>query len=115
MQFTAQLKPRCFDKRLCRASSAFDKTQNSATAPLWPLSATPLPCRLWSFDAKGEAFKLAIEAKRIDLAFLFDRMMAVHTSNVEPPHHLALYDVKNALLTPDYRSPDHLRQEAESD
>ena len=29
--------------------------------------------------------------------------------------HLALYGVKNALLAPGYRSPDHLRQEAESD
>jgi hypothetical protein len=41
------------------------------------------------FDGDGEAFKLAIEAKRIDLAFLFDPMMAVHTSNVEPlPHQI---------------------------
>lgn len=29
--------------------------------------------------------------------------------------HLALYGVKNALLAPGYRSPDHLQQEAESD
>ena len=43
----------------------------------------------WSFDGDGEAFKLAVEAKRIDLAFLFDPMMAVHTSNVEPlPHQI---------------------------
>src|ERR1035441_3024681 len=39
--------------------------------------------RPWSFDGDGEAFKLTVEAKRIDLAFLFDPMMAVHTSNVE--------------------------------
>ena len=39
--------------------------------------------RPWAFDGKGEDFKLAVEAKRIDLAFLFDPMMAVHTSNVE--------------------------------
>jgi hypothetical protein len=39
--------------------------------------------RPWSFDGYGEAFKLTIEAKRIDLAFLFDPMMSVHTSNVE--------------------------------
>ena len=45
--------------------------------------------RPWSFDGDGEAFKLAVEAKRIDLAFLFDPMMAVHTSNVEPlPHQI---------------------------
>lgn len=34
--------------------------------------------RPWSSDGVGEAFKLAVEAKRIDLAFLFDPMMAVH-------------------------------------
>src|SRR2546428_2480306 len=38
--------------------------------------------RPWSFDGDGENFKLAVEAKRIDLAFLFDPMMAVHTSNM---------------------------------
>jgi hypothetical protein len=40
--------------------------------------------RPFSFDGDGAAFQLACEAKRIDLAFLFDPMMAVHTSNVEP-------------------------------
>ena len=42
----------------------------------------------------GMAFQLACEAKRIDLAFLFDPMMAVHTSNVEPlPHQItAVYE-----------------------
>ena len=34
----------------------------------------------WAFDGDGAAFQLACEAKRIDLAFLFDPMMAVHTS-----------------------------------
>jgi superfamily II DNA or RNA helicase len=50
--------------------------------------------RPWSFDGDGQAFKLAVEAKRIDLAFLFDPMMAVHTSNVEPlPHQItAVYE-----------------------
>ena len=50
--------------------------------------------RPWSFDGDGEAFKLAVEAKRIDLAFLFDPMMAVHTSNVEAlPHQItAVYE-----------------------
>lgn len=44
--------------------------------------------RPWAFDAPGEEFKLAAEAWRINLAHLFDPMMAVHTSNVEPlpPH-----------------------------
>lgn len=46
--------------------------------------------RPWSFEGDGIAFKLAVEAKRIDLAFLFDPMMAVHTSNVEPlPHQIS--------------------------
>ena len=50
--------------------------------------------RPWSFEGDGEAFKLTVEAKRIDLAFLFDPMMAVHTSNVEPlPHQItAVYE-----------------------
>src|SRR3984893_18153188 len=50
--------------------------------------------RRWSFDGDGDAFKPAVEAKRIDLAFLFDPMMAVHTSNVEPlPHQItAVYE-----------------------
>lgn len=50
--------------------------------------------RPWAFDGDGEAFKLAVEAKRIDLAFLFDPMMAVHTSNVDPlPHQItAVYE-----------------------
>ncbi len=48
----------------------------------------------WSFDGDGDAFKLAVEAKRIDLAFLFDPMMAVHTSNVQAlPHQItAVYE-----------------------
>ncbi len=48
----------------------------------------------WSFDGDGATFQLTCEAKRIDLAFLFDPMMAVHTSNVEPlPHQItAVYE-----------------------
>ncbi|MEO8206576.1 MAG: DEAD/DEAH box helicase, partial [Chthoniobacterales bacterium] len=50
--------------------------------------------RPWAFDGNGNDFKLAVEAKRIDLAFLFDPMMAVHTSNVDPlPHQItAVYE-----------------------
>ena len=50
--------------------------------------------RPWAFDAPGEEFKLAAEAYRISLAHLFDPMMAVHTSNVEPlPHQItAVYE-----------------------
>ena len=46
--------------------------------------------RPFSFDGDGAAFQLAVEAKRIQLAYLFDPMMAVHTSNVDPlPHQIA--------------------------
>jgi superfamily II DNA or RNA helicase len=46
--------------------------------------------RVWAFDARPEAFKLAAEATRIKLAHLFDPMMAVHTSDVDPlPHQIA--------------------------
>ena len=50
--------------------------------------------RPWAFDAPGDAFKLAAESYRINLAHLFDPMMAVHTSNVEPlPHQItAVYE-----------------------
>lgn len=48
----------------------------------------------WAFDAPGDSFKLCIEAYRIRYAHLFDPMMAVHTSNVEPlPHQIsAVYE-----------------------
>ena len=54
----------------------------------------PTTTRPWSFDGDGAAFQLTVEAKRIDLAFLFDPMMAVHTSNVDPlPHQItAVYE-----------------------
>ena len=50
--------------------------------------------RPFSFDGDGAAFQLACEAKRIDLAFLFDPMMAVHSSNIDPlPHQItAVYE-----------------------
>lgn len=50
--------------------------------------------RPWAFDAPGDDFKLAVEAYRINFAHLFDPMMAVHTSNVEPlPHQItAVYE-----------------------
>lgn len=48
----------------------------------------------WNFTASGEDFRLGAEAYRIHLAHLFDPMMAVHTSNVEPlPHQItAVYE-----------------------
>ncbi|MEY2863676.1 MAG: hypothetical protein RLY58_1383 [Pseudomonadota bacterium] len=50
--------------------------------------------RPWSFDASGADFKLGLEAYRISQAALFDPMMAVHVSNVEPlPHQIsAVYE-----------------------
>jgi superfamily II DNA or RNA helicase len=50
--------------------------------------------RPFNFEGNAAAFQLACEAKRIDLAFLFDPMMAVHTSNVDPlPHQItAVYE-----------------------
>ncbi len=50
--------------------------------------------RPWAFDASGAEFKLGLEAYRITQAALFDPMMAVHTSNVEPlPHQIsAVYE-----------------------
>ena len=55
------------------------------------IAVTELP---WAFDGDGDVFKLTVEAKRIELAFLFDPMMAVHTSNVQPlPHQItAVYE-----------------------
>ena len=49
----------------------------------------------WDFSAKGDEFILALETRRIQLAHLFDPMMAVHTSNIEPlPHQIsAVYEV----------------------
>lgn len=50
--------------------------------------------RPWSFDGDGETFRLASEAHRIQLAYLFDPLLAVHTSLVEPlPHQItAVYE-----------------------
>jgi SNF2 family DNA or RNA helicase len=50
--------------------------------------------RPWSFDGDGGLFRLAAEAQRIRLAHLFDPVLAVHTSVVEPlPHQItAVYE-----------------------
>jgi len=43
----------------------------------------------WAFDSDGRCFKLASEAWRIRLAYLFDPVLAVHTSLVDPlPHQI---------------------------
>ena len=48
----------------------------------------------WSFDGDGYLFRLVSEARRIKLAYLFDPVLAVHTSDVEPlPHQItAVYE-----------------------
>ncbi len=50
--------------------------------------------RPWSFDGDGNLFRLVSEAQRIRLAHLFDPLLAVHTSLVEPlPHQItAVYE-----------------------
>src|SRR6266850_1280551 len=50
--------------------------------------------RPWSFDADGHLFRLVSEAHRIRLAHLFDPVLAVHTSQVDPlPHQItAVYE-----------------------
>ena len=48
----------------------------------------------WSFDSPSRDFKLALEAMRIEMGYLFDPLMAIHTSNVDPlPHQIsAVYE-----------------------
>ena len=54
--------------------------------------------RPWSFDGDGGSFRLVSEAHRIRLAHLFDPLLAVHTSLVEPlPHQITA--VYSEMLT----------------
>lgn len=48
----------------------------------------------WSFDGDADLFRLVSEAHRIRLAYLFDPLLAVHTSLVDPlPHQItAVYE-----------------------
>jgi superfamily II DNA or RNA helicase len=52
------------------------------------------PGRQWSFTADGALFRLVSEALRIKLAYLFDPLLAVNTSDIEPlPHQIsAVYE-----------------------
>jgi superfamily II DNA or RNA helicase len=64
-----------------------------ATQILYENDAVPLIVRqsqtTWDFSAPGDAFRLAAEAYRIHLAHLFDPVLAVHTSLIEPlPHQI---------------------------
>ena len=58
--------------------------------------------RPWSFDGDGALFRLVSEAQRIRLAHLFDPVLAVHTSVVEPlPHQItAVYESHAAPPAP---------------
>lgn len=45
--------------------------------------------RRWAFDADGAGFKLASEARRIQLAHLFDPFSAVESATIQPlPHQI---------------------------
>ncbi len=45
--------------------------------------------RPWSFDGEGALFRLVSEAHRIRLAYLFDPLLAIHTSLLDPlPHQI---------------------------
>jgi SNF2 family DNA or RNA helicase len=48
----------------------------------------------WSFDGDSRLFRLVSEAHRIGMAYLFDPLLAVHTSLIEPlPHQItAVYE-----------------------
>jgi len=48
----------------------------------------------WAFNADGYLYQLASEAHRIQLAYLFDPLLAVHTSLIDPlPHQItAVYE-----------------------
>jgi len=54
--------------------------------------------RLWCFDGDGALFRLVSEAYRIRLAHLFEPLLAVHTSLVEPLFH-QITAVYGELLT----------------
>ena len=59
-----------------------------------PTLEVALAGRPWGFDGDGERFRLVSEAYRIRLAHLFDPLLAVHTSLVDPlPHQItAVYE-----------------------
>ena len=54
----------------------------------------PAPTSRWTFDADGELFRLASEARRMRFAHLADPFAAVDTSSIEPyPHQIdAVYN-----------------------
>ena len=57
--------------------------------------------RPWNFDGDAALFRLVSEAQRIRLAYLFDPLLAVHTSLVEPlPHQITAVYEKMLLRQP---------------
>ncbi|MEA2013965.1 MAG: helicase-related protein, partial [Thermodesulfobacteriota bacterium] len=52
------------------------------------------PGQSWSFDADADMLRLVSEAYRIGMAYLFDPLLAVHTSLIDPlPHQItAVYE-----------------------
>jgi SNF2 family DNA or RNA helicase len=68
-----------------------ERLLSRAEEPAISIATTQRP---FSFEGPAEPFQLACEAKRMDLAFLFDPMMAVHTANVDAlPHQItAVYE-----------------------
>ncbi len=58
--------------------------------------------RPWSFDGDGALLRLVSEAQRIRLAYLFDPVLAVHTSIVDPlPHQItAVYEERSRGRAP---------------
>ena len=78
-----------------RLQNSFGRSSHQGPAPerSESLEAISEP-RSWTFDADGTLFRLVSEAQRIRLAHLFDPLLAVHTSLVEPlPHQItAVYE-----------------------
>lgn len=52
------------------------------------------PGQQWTYDGNSASFRLVSEAQRIKLAYLFDPLLAVHTSRIDPlPHQItAVYE-----------------------
>lgn len=75
--------------------------------------------RPWSFDGDGALFRLVSEAHRIRLAHLFDPVLAVHTSIVDPlPHQItAVYEsmLRVHVATATLALPSRRRPECRQD
>ena len=57
--------------------------------------------RPWSFDGDGKMFRLVSEAQRINLAHLFDPLLAIHTSMVDAlPHQITAVTAKCCRANP---------------